>query len=258
MPYKHQINIDQALQDIPEDGMVKPRWLKQHFKFTSNNMATYKSRENFKKSDNGDFCLKEVCQFILGNSRGQSREDRRVLAVKILQHLSGEVIHTPKATPLRKSISTKRAVRPVEDEEEFEHEAPPTPVLRFKNSDEGLEASLSRTRQMEQHVSMQAQEIAGDPTILAIHLKTWRDIQDLLRKHESECLIILEKQKHLIPKEEVYEYFNKKINPTVAKLRALPVKIIDKLMDQDDRTKAVGILEKEIDKALEEISQNAG
>ena len=86
-------------------------------------------------------------------------------------------------------------------------------------------------------------------------MKAWKEIQDLLRKHEAESLAVLERQEHLIPKEAVHEFFNKKVTPTVSKLRSVPEQVIDEVMEQDDRTQVLEILEKAIDKALEEVSK---
>ncbi len=224
MAYKEDITSDSVLPQVPEDGLVKPKWLRQHLKLTSNNLSTYKSRGIMTDQD-GFWNLREICQFLVTNPKGQCREDRRIVATEILKKIKG--------------VSTEHAGL----------------SLVFENMDEGLEGSLCRARQMEKHVSMQAQEIADDPILLASHLKTWKDVQDLLRKHESESLAILEKQKHMIPKEEVYEFFNTKVTPTVTKLRSVPEQIIEDILEQDDRTVVLEIMEKAIDKALEEVSK---
>ncbi len=224
MAYKEDITSDTVLPAVPEDGLVKPKWLRLHLKLTSNNLATYKSR-GLKPDENGFWNVREICQFLVTNPKGQCREDRRIVATEILKKIKG--------------VSTENTGL----------------TLVFENMEEGLEGSLCRARQMERHVSMQAQEIADDPILLAAHLKTWKDVQDLLRKHESESLAILERQEHLIPKEEVHEFFNKKVTPTVTKLRSVPEQVIEDIMEQDDRTVVIELLEKAIDKALEEISR---
>lgn len=204
--------------------MVKPLWLRKHLKLSSNNLTTYKSRGLVPDKD-GLWNLREICQFLVNGTKGKQREDRQAAAVGILKFLKGN-----------------------DDPEE------PASMV-FENMSEGLEGSLARIRQMEKHVSMQAQSLASDPILLANHLKTWKDVQVLLRNHESESLAILERQEHLIPKEEVHEFFNKKVTPTVSKLRSIPEQIIDDIMEQDDRTVVMEIMEKAIDRALEEVAR---
>lgn len=224
MAYSEEISTKDALDAVPEDGMVKIKWLKVYLRLTSNNLSTYKTR-GIKPDEKGWWNLREVCQFILQGGKGQTRQDRKAAASEILKKLKG--------------ISTDMVGT----------------SLVFENMDEGLEGSLSRARQMEKHVSMQAQEIADDPILLANHLKTWKDVQDLLRKHEAESLSILEKQQYLVPKDYIHEFFNTKITPTVSKLIAVPEQIIEDILEQDDRTVILEIMEKAIHKALEEVSQ---
>lgn len=224
MAYKEEITTEEVLDAVPESGLVKPKWMRQYLKLTSNNIATYKTR-GLKPDSKGFWNLREVCQFIVSGSKGQTRPDRKAAAAEILKMLKGEST---------KSVGTS---------------------LVFENMNEGLEGSLSRARQMEKHVSMQAQELADDPILLANHLKTWKDVQDLLRKHESESLAILERQDELVPRDYVHSFFNKRVTPAISKLRSVPEQIIDDILEQDDRSVILEIMEKAIDKALEDVSK---
>jgi DNA repair ATPase RecN len=218
-----EIRTDELIQKIPESGKVKAAWLRANLKLGSGNLTTWKSR-GLKPDENKLWDLRGVCQFIIKGGKGQDREDRKAAAVEIMKHLNGGAKEsTPK-------------------------------VLYFENMEEGLEGALSRVRQLEKHMSIQAQDFSNDPILLANHLKALKDVQDLLRKHEAESLTILERQKSLIPKEEVHNFFNSKITPTVANLRAIPDQVIDHIMEQDDRTLVLEKLEKAIDKALEGIA----
>jgi hypothetical protein len=212
MAYKEAIDTDEILDQIPENGLVKPKWLRANLKLTSHNLTTYKSR-GLKPDEKGFWNLREVCQFIAEGGKGQNRPDRKAAAVEILRRMKRNA---------------------AEDN--------PDVALVFDNLNEGLEGSLSRIRQMEKHFSLQVQEMAGDPICLANALKAWKEIQDLLRKHESESLAILERQRILIPEAEVHDF-------------SVPDQVIDELMEQDDRSAVLEILEKALHKALEEVAR---
>lgn len=170
----------------------------------------------------GRYDLEKTCKFVLslGIRRGKS-EETRARAQEILK-LFGVV---PEGQP------------------------------EFKMPEgQGIEAALERIRVTEKHMAGKVQESVGDPATFKIVMKNWQDVVDLLRKTESEALVILEKQKITVRLDEAIAIYNKGIATAQTRLRALPAAVASDLEDQDVIT-IQEILEREIDRALEDISK---
>lgn len=118
----------------------------------------------------------------------------------------------------------------------------------------GIEAALERIRETEQHMASKVREVSEDPALFKVALKNWQDTVELLRKTEADALAILEKKKVLVRLDEAVALYNKGISTAQTRLRALPAAVASDLEDQDIIT-ITEILEREIDRALEDISK---
>lgn len=215
--------IQQIIEDLPEDRRARPKWFLTNLGITNNNIHTMKTR-GLDQGRDGMYDVRDMCEYILSHNTGRMCKERVAACTSLLKHFKGGDVSAPEST------------------------------LVFENTGEGIESSLARLRQLEKYQAMEVQDNASEPSLFANAVKNWNLSLELLRKCEADCLKIMEQQKFLVPQDEVSDFFSKKITPTVNKLRSIPDQIIDDVMEQDDKSVVMDIMEKAIDKCLEEIA----
>lgn len=223
--------------DLPKDPIVEKKKANNIFEFGQNTLWRYqtegqRSCRPLEKRDDGKFDLREIAAYLLSRDGRGTKPEARDLALKVKEFYSDTIAKV--------QIKYDKRLKDKVKEESFEGE--------------GIEFALKRVRSIEAELAKAVQESLNDPPALANALNSWNKVLELLRKTEVDAIKVLEDQKVLVRVDDAMEKYSKNILPIKTKLRQIPSVIAQDLVGHD-RATIEEILEKEVDRALETISE---
>ena len=222
--------------NLPENPLVEKHKVLEVFQITDSNLKSmlYAARGKagkMKPPVNGKFHLNEVASYILSRQNGKAQTKAYARKVKEFYALSHPV--------------KSESVHPTKVKAEID--------VDLQTGEEGIEHALKRVQKTEAQLAVKVQESIHDPALMGDNLRNWNQSLEILRKTEVDCLKVLEEKRTLIRLDEAISVYDKGILPVKTRLMALPVQLSTMLEGQDAAT-IQSIMEKQITKALEDIS----
>lgn len=215
---------------LPEDPIISRLDATALLGLTTASLSNWKNRRSkdsavLKMLPDGRYDLRDIANFILKRTtKGRHDPTLRPKAKQILAFYPPQ-----EGTPSKVTV------------------AEPT------SKDLGIEHALKRVQSVEVELAKKVEEAYLDPGELVVAITNWNKILEILRKTETDCLKVLEEKKVLVRIDDVREIYDKGILPAKTKLRQIPSVIAQDLVGLD-RADIEELLEREIDRALEDVS----
>jgi hypothetical protein len=121
-------------------------------------------------------------------------------------------------------------------------------------SEEGLTGAVQRLRTLEKTLARDIHLGIGDLDLVAQKYKLWTSTIELLRKAESDAIDIQKKSGQVVDLADMVRMYSATISPAVTIIKSIPRNWAETLSGMTNKFEIEELLEREIDKALSEVS----